>query len=56
MSESDFVDVLQYHDYGADGVPLPGDQWNGLARRIEQASNVSKPLLVAETGGIGRQL
>src|SRR3546814_14965884 len=28
----------------------PGDQWNGLARRIEQAANVGKPLLVAETG------
>ena len=50
VSESDFVDILQYHDYGADGVPLPGDQWNGLARRIEQAANVGKPLLVAETG------
>ncbi|MFF0817781.1 beta-mannosidase [Rhodococcus sp. NPDC003318] len=44
------VDVLQYHDYYADGIPLPGDQWNGLARRIEQAEAVDKPLLVAEIG------
>lgn len=44
------VDILQYHDYGADGVPLPGDQWNGLARRIEQCDALGKPLLVAEIG------
>lgn len=44
------VDVLQYHDYHADGIPLPGDQWNGLARRIDQAEALSKPLLVAEIG------
>ncbi|MGB2948021.1 MAG: beta-mannosidase [Rhodococcus sp. (in: high G+C Gram-positive bacteria)] len=50
LAESPFVDVLQYHDYGADGVPLPGDQWNGLARRIAQSSDVGKPLLVAEIG------
>lgn len=50
LAESPAVDVLQYHDYGADGVPLPGDQWNGLARRITQTSEVGKPLLVAEIG------
>ncbi|MGC0365739.1 mannan endo-1,4-beta-mannosidase [Rhodococcus sp. 27YEA15] len=50
VSASPYVDIVQYHDYGADGVPLPGDQWNGLARRIDQAEAVGKPLLVAEIG------
>lgn len=50
LAQSPFVDVLQYHDYGADGVPLPGDQWNGLQRRITQSAAVGKPLLVGEIG------
>ncbi|MBC2592224.1 beta-mannosidase [Rhodococcus aetherivorans] len=50
VGSSPFVDVVQYHDYGADGIPLPGDQWNGLARRIAQAQQIDKPLLVAEIG------
>lgn len=50
LAESPYVDVMQYHDYGADGVALPGDQWNGLARRITQAAAAGTPLLVAEIG------
>lgn len=50
LARSPFVDVLQYHDYGADGVPLPGDRWNGLQRRIDQSADVGKPLLVGEIG------
>ena len=50
IAASPYVDVLQYHDYGADGVALPGDRWNGLVRRFEQANQVGKPLLVAEIG------
>lgn len=50
VSASPYVDAVQYHDYGADGLPLPGDQWNGLARRVAQAAAVGKPLLVAEIG------
>ncbi|MET4046658.1 MULTISPECIES: beta-mannosidase [unclassified Rhodococcus (in: high G+C Gram-positive bacteria)] len=50
LAQSPVVDVLQYHDYGADGVALPGDQWNGLQRRITQTAEVGKPLLVAEIG------
>ncbi|MFD1815457.1 beta-mannosidase [Rhodococcus gannanensis] len=50
VGESPNVDVLQYHDYHADGIPLPGDQWNGLARRIDQVEAIGKPLLVAEIG------
>ncbi|MGA9871231.1 MAG: beta-mannosidase [Rhodococcus sp. (in: high G+C Gram-positive bacteria)] len=50
LAESPVVDVMQYHDYGADGVALPGDQWNGLQRRIVQSNAAGKPLLVAEIG------
>jgi mannan endo-1,4-beta-mannosidase len=50
VAASPGIDVLEYHDYGADGVPLPGDQWNGLAFRLQQAAAVNKPLLVAEVG------
>jgi hypothetical protein len=50
VSASPYVGVVQYHDYGADGVPLPGDQWNGLARGLEQAAALGKPLLVGEIG------
>ncbi|MCW2497812.1 cellulase family glycosylhydrolase [Jatrophihabitans sp.] len=50
VAASPGIDVLEYHDYGADGVPLPGDQWNGLAERISQAQALGKPLLVAEVG------
>lgn len=44
------VDVLEYHDYGADAVPLPGDIWNGLATHIAQAVTLGKPLVVTEIG------
>jgi hypothetical protein len=44
------VDVLEYHDYGADGVPLPGDVWNGLGTHLVQAQALGKPLVVAEIG------
>jgi mannan endo-1,4-beta-mannosidase len=50
VGESPFVDVLQYHDYGASGVALPGDESNGLARRLNQAAELGKPLLVGEVG------
>ena len=50
LGASPNVDVLEYHDYGADGVPLPGDVWNGLATHIVQAQAVGKPLVVAEIG------
>lgn len=50
LAESPFIDIVQYHDYHADGIPLPGDRWNGLARRIEQAVAAGKALLVGEIG------
>ncbi|MDL9946881.1 beta-mannosidase [Gordonia sp. ABSL11-1] len=50
VGDSPGLDVLDYHDYGSDGVPLPGDQWNGLAERLRQARAVGKPLAVNEIG------
>ncbi|WP_233532696.1 cellulase family glycosylhydrolase [Antrihabitans sp. YC2-6] len=50
VGASPFVDVLQYHDYGADTVALPGDEWNGLGQRLRQAAELGKPLLVGEVG------
>ncbi|MGW1737557.1 beta-mannosidase [Nocardia sp. NPDC001965] len=50
LAESPNVDIVQYHDYGADGIPLPGDRWNGLARRIEQSTAAGTALLVGEIG------
>ncbi|MGW5381784.1 beta-mannosidase [Nocardia sp. NPDC003963] len=50
IAESPQVDIVQYHDYGADGIALPGDRWNGLARRIEQAAATGTALLVGEIG------
>lgn len=50
VNASPNVDVLQYHDYHADGIPLPGDEWNGLAVRIDQAKALNKPIVVGEIG------
>lgn len=44
------LDVLTYHDYGADNTPLPGDTVNGLATRLSQAATLGKPLFVEEAG------
>lgn len=43
------VDVLEYHDYEV-GHELPGDPHNGLQRRLQQARQLDKPLVVAELG------
>ena len=44
------IDVASFHDYGADTAPIPGDQWNGLAVRLEQTARLAKPLIVGEVG------
>lgn len=49
VGESPGVDVLEFHAYD-DGLALPGDSFNGLQRRIDQARAVNKPLVVAELG------
>lgn len=49
VSESDGIDVLSYHDYyGSD--PLGGDQWNGIAVRLNQAKQLNKPIIGGESG------
>jgi hypothetical protein len=50
VHESPGIDVASYHDYGADTVAVPGDQWNGLQVRLNQMSAVGKPLVVGEVG------
>jgi hypothetical protein len=43
------LDLCEFHDYNpADA--MPGDQWNGLATRIEECNALHKPLLVGEIG------
>lgn len=44
------IDVGSYHDYNYDTSPMPGDQWNGLAVRINQMNEVGKPLIIDEVG------
>jgi mannan endo-1,4-beta-mannosidase len=46
-------DVLEYHDYALE--PIPGDQWNGLAVRLQQAKALDKPLLIGEVGVVADQ-
>lgn len=50
VHESPFIDVGSYHDYGLDDEALPGDQWNGLAKRISQMKALNKPIIVGEVG------
>jgi hypothetical protein len=47
---SRYIDVATYHDYGNDTLAVPGDQWNGLATRINQAAALAKPLITEEVG------
>lgn len=42
------VDLCEYHDYSPGAIP--GDEWNGLARRLEQCAELDKPLFVGEMG------
>ncbi|WP_059019419.1 hypothetical protein [Mycobacterium sp. M26] len=50
MAQSPGVDVLDLHDYGPPGVPLPGSTADGVQRRLQQAATARKPLVVAEMG------
>jgi endo-1,4-beta-mannosidase len=43
-------DLAEYHDYGHPFEAMPGDQWNGLAARLAQATALGKPLFVGEVG------
>jgi alpha-galactosidase len=44
------LDLCEYHDYDADDEPMPGDEWNGLHRRLSQCVGLGKPLFVGEAG------
>jgi hypothetical protein len=47
---SPYIDVATYHDYGQDSTAVPGDAWNGMATRIQQAGVLNKPLFTEEVG------
>jgi mannan endo-1,4-beta-mannosidase len=42
------IDLCEYHDYAL--TAMPGDQWNGMARRLSQCNELGKPLFVGELG------
>jgi endo-1,4-beta-mannosidase len=42
------IDLCEYHDYQSGA--MPGDQWNGLAARIQQCKDLGKPTFVGEVG------
>jgi mannan endo-1,4-beta-mannosidase len=42
------IDLCEYHDYSL--AAMPGDQYNGLQRRLDQCAALDKPLFVGETG------
>ena len=44
------VDVCEVHDYGAPQTALPGDDTNGIARRVRQCTDLGKPIFVGEAG------
>lgn len=50
------IDVCSYHDYNHATQGMPGDQWNGLARRIAQCATLNKPIIVGELGIEVREL
>jgi mannan endo-1,4-beta-mannosidase len=43
------LDLCEYHDYQTD-TTMPGDQFNGLQRRLDQCRALNKPLMVDEVG------
>jgi mannan endo-1,4-beta-mannosidase len=50
IHQSPGIDVASYHDYGSDNVPMPGDKWNGLQKRLDQMKDIAKPIIVGEVG------
>src|SRR2546430_3640687 len=44
------IDLCEYHDYDHPAEPVPGDEWNGLAVRLAQCRELSKPLFTGELG------
>jgi mannan endo-1,4-beta-mannosidase len=50
VGSSPGIDVLTYHDYYPADETEGGDQYNGIAKRIAQAKELGKPILVGEDG------
>lgn len=50
VHQSPGIDLASYHDYGHDLDALPGDQWNGLQKRLDQMKQIGKPLFIGEAG------
>ncbi|MEP7167092.1 MAG: cellulase family glycosylhydrolase [Candidatus Woesebacteria bacterium] len=50
IHQSPGIDVASYHDYGRETQAMPGDQWNGLQKRLTQMKQIGKPLIVGEVG------
>lgn len=50
VHESPGIDVASYHDYGSDDESMPGDQYNGLQKRLDQMKQINKPLIIGEVG------
>ncbi|MDQ6846883.1 MAG: glycoside hydrolase family 5 protein [Candidatus Dormibacteraeota bacterium] len=46
---SGLIDICEYHDYFGPG-GLPGDQWHGVAVRINQCHSLNKPIFAGEVG------
>lgn len=44
------IDLCEYHDYGDPLQAMPGDAWNGLARRLQDCASIDRPLVVGELG------
>jgi hypothetical protein len=50
LHESPEIDVASFHDYNRDDQAMPGDEWNGLQKRLNQMKIINKPLIVGEVG------
>ncbi len=44
------IDLCSVHDYRQPDDPIAGDQYNGIAKRLEQCRALNKPLFVGESG------
>jgi len=53
IHQSPGIDVASYHDYNEDNSPMPGDQWNGLQKRLNLMKGINKPLIIGEVGMLG---
>ena len=44
------IDLCSVHDYQQPNDPIAGDQYNGIAKRLEQCRALNKPTFVGESG------